>query len=82
VRAHCELSAHPIEDVVQKLIEENRGRSNRHYHCMAVGNADGEQAFYFNPINPSESSSMDSWPIDLTGKDEAGPEGADPALVA
>jgi FkbM family methyltransferase len=46
----------PIEEIVQQLTEENRGRSNRHYHCMAVGNADGEQAFYFNPINPSESS--------------------------
>jgi hypothetical protein len=23
---------------------------------MAVGNADGERAFYFNPVNPSESS--------------------------
>jgi FkbM family methyltransferase len=46
----------PIEEVVQQLTEENRGRSNRHYHCMAVGNADGEQAFYFNPVNPSESS--------------------------
>src|SRR5215472_7599373 len=46
----------PIEEVVRELIEENRGRSNRHYHCMAVGNADGEQAFYFNPVNPSESS--------------------------
>src|SRR5262249_233600 len=46
----------PIEEIVQQLTEENRGRSNRHYHCMAVGNADGEQAFYFNPVNPSESS--------------------------
>src|SRR5215469_17776223 len=46
----------PIEEIVQQLTEENRGRSNRHYHCMAVGNADGEQAFYFNPLNPSESS--------------------------
>jgi FkbM family methyltransferase len=46
----------PIEEIVQQLTEENRGHSNRHYHCMAVGNADGEQAFYFNPINPSESS--------------------------
>src|SRR5262245_51490969 len=46
----------PIQEVVQKLMEENRGRSNRHYHCMAVGNVDGEQAFYFNPVNPSESS--------------------------
>ena len=46
----------PIEEIVQQLTEENRGRSNRHYYCMAVGNADGEQAFYFNPVNPSESS--------------------------
>jgi FkbM family methyltransferase len=46
----------PIEEVVQELIEKNRANSNRHYHCMAVGNADGEQAFYFNPANPSESS--------------------------
>jgi len=46
----------PIEEIVQQLTDENRGRSNRHYYCMAVGNADGEQAFYFNPVNPSESS--------------------------
>jgi len=46
----------PIEEVVQKLIDENRGRSNRHHHHMAVGNADGEQAFYFNSVNPFESS--------------------------
>ncbi len=46
----------PIEEVVQNLIEENRGRSNRHYHHMAVGNVDGEQAFYFNLANPTASS--------------------------
>jgi FkbM family methyltransferase len=46
----------PIEEIVQQLTEESRGRSNRHYYCIAVGNADGEQAFYFNPVNPSESS--------------------------
>src|SRR5262249_2484394 len=46
----------PIEEVVQKLIKESCGRSNRHYHCMAVGNADGERAFYFNLGNPFESS--------------------------
>src|ERR1700730_647582 len=46
----------PIEEVVQQLVEENRGRSNRQYHCMALGNADGEQAFYFNPANPTASS--------------------------
>ena len=46
----------PIEEVVQQLVEENRGRSNRHYHCMALGKSDGEQAFYFNPANPTASS--------------------------
>src|SRR5215467_5131791 len=46
----------PIEEVVQKLNAENRGRSNRHYHAIAVGNADGEQAFYFNSANPTASS--------------------------
>jgi FkbM family methyltransferase len=46
----------PIEEVVQTLIEENRGRSNRHYHCMALGDADGERAFYFNSANPTASS--------------------------
>src|SRR6516165_169132 len=46
----------PIEEVIQELAEANKGRSNHHYHCMAVGNADGEQKFYFNPVNPSESS--------------------------
>ena len=46
----------PIEEVVQQLIEENRGRSNRHYHCMALGDADGERTFYFNSANPTASS--------------------------
>jgi len=46
----------PIEEVVQKLNAENRGRSNRHYHAIAVGNADREQAFYFNSANPTASS--------------------------
>jgi FkbM family methyltransferase len=45
----------PIEEVVQQLVEENRGRANRHYHCMALGNTNGEQAFYFNPANPTAS---------------------------
>jgi FkbM family methyltransferase len=52
----------PIEEVVQKLAEENRGHSNRHYHCMALGNADGEQAFYFNPVNPTASSMYQQGP--------------------
>jgi FkbM family methyltransferase len=46
----------PIEEVVQELIEESRGCSNRHYHFMAAGNADGERAFYFNSANPTASS--------------------------
>jgi FkbM family methyltransferase len=46
----------PIEEVVQNLIGEDRENSNRHYHYMAVGNADGEQALYFSSINPFESS--------------------------
>jgi FkbM family methyltransferase len=46
----------PIEEVVQRLAEANKGRFNRHYHCMAVGNVDGEQKFYFNPVNPTASS--------------------------
>jgi FkbM family methyltransferase len=46
----------PIEEVTQELTEANKGRSNHHYHCMAVGNADGEQKFYFNSANPTASS--------------------------
>src|ERR1700738_2110599 len=61
----------PIEEVVQKLIEESRGRSNRHYHYMAVGNADGEQAFYFNSVD-SFQSSMYGQPTDRI--DEEGTE--------
>jgi FkbM family methyltransferase len=46
----------PIEEVVKDLTEANGNRPNRHYHCMALGNADGEQALYFNPANPTASS--------------------------
>ena len=46
----------PIVEVVQQLTAKNEGRHNRHYHHMAIGNADGEQAFYFNPANPTASS--------------------------
>jgi FkbM family methyltransferase len=46
----------PIEEVIQELAEANKGRSNHHYHCMALGNADSEQKFYFNPVNPTASS--------------------------
>jgi FkbM family methyltransferase len=46
----------PIEEAIEILIQGNRGRSNRHYHCMALGDADGERAFYFNSANPTASS--------------------------
>src|ERR1700732_1224775 len=46
----------PIEEVVKDLTEANDDRPNRHYHCMALGNTNGEQAFYFNPANPTASS--------------------------
>jgi FkbM family methyltransferase len=46
----------PIEEVVRELTERNRDRPNRHYHCMGLGNVDGEQVFYFNPVNPTASS--------------------------
>lgn len=46
----------PIEEGVQKLVEANRGRPNRYYHCMALGNTDGEAILYFNPANPTSSS--------------------------
>src|ERR1700738_5210581 len=46
----------PIEEVVHQLVEANGGRPNRHYHCMAVGNMDGEQIFFFHPGNPTASS--------------------------
>jgi hypothetical protein len=50
----------PIEEVVEHLTKASGGRPNRHYHCMAIGNADGEQAFYFNPANPTASSFISS----------------------
>ena len=46
----------PIAEVVRELSEQNHDRPNRHYHCVALGNVDGEQAFYFNPANPTASS--------------------------
>jgi FkbM family methyltransferase len=46
----------PIEEVIRELVEANKGRSNHHYHYMALGNADSEQEFYFNPVNPTASS--------------------------
>ena len=46
----------PIEEVVKELTKASRRGSNRHYYCMALGNSDGEQAFYFNTANPTASS--------------------------
>src|SRR2546430_11144306 len=40
----------------RELTGQTRARLNRHYHWMALGNVDGEQAFYFNPANPTASS--------------------------
>jgi FkbM family methyltransferase len=46
----------PIVEVVQSLSAVNRSNPHRHYHCMALGNIDGEQSFYFDPAKPTESS--------------------------
>ena len=46
----------PIAEVIDRLRQENAGRPNRHYDCLAVGNADGETPFYYNPANPTASS--------------------------
>jgi FkbM family methyltransferase len=45
-----------IAEVIDRLTQENAGRSNRHYYCLAVGNTDGETPFYYNPVNPTASS--------------------------
>jgi FkbM family methyltransferase len=46
----------PIAEAVQALSAANRSIPKRHYHCMALGNMDGEQSFYFDPVKPTESS--------------------------
>src|SRR5262249_37836580 len=46
----------PMKEVVRELPKQNDPRPNCHYHCMALGNVDGEQDFYFNPANPTASS--------------------------
>jgi FkbM family methyltransferase len=46
----------PIEEVIEELAKANRGHPNRHYHCMALGNTDGDGTFYFDPITPTSSS--------------------------
>jgi len=45
-----------IAEVVADLQERNSGRTNRHFHHLALGAADGESDFYFNPANPFSSS--------------------------
>src|SRR6202047_2870274 len=43
----------PIEEVVKDLSEANGSRANRYYHCMALGNADGEQDRKSTRLNSS-----------------------------
>jgi FkbM family methyltransferase len=45
-----------ISEVVAGLKERNAGRQNLHFHNIALGAADGERDFYFNPTNPFSSS--------------------------
>ena len=45
-----------IEEVVETLKQENRGKPNRHYHWVAAGSADEEREFYFNAADPCSSS--------------------------
>ncbi len=51
-----------IEEVIQNLTTENKGRPNRHYHWTAAGEIDGERAFYFNAADPCSSSFSQSGP--------------------
>jgi FkbM family methyltransferase len=46
----------PIVEVIDELKQKNAARQNRHYHCLAVGNADREERFYYNATNPTASS--------------------------
>jgi FkbM family methyltransferase len=46
----------PIVEVIDQLKQTNAGHPNRHYHCIAIGNADGEEPFYYNAANPTASS--------------------------
>src|ERR1700730_17262985 len=46
----------PIEQVIEELAKANRGRPNRHYHCMALGSTDGGGTLYFDPVTPTSSS--------------------------
>jgi hypothetical protein len=46
-----------IAEVVADLKERNAGRKKRHFHNIALGAADGERDFYFNPANPAPAFS-------------------------
>ena len=46
----------PIEEAIEELAKANRGRPNRHYHCMALGSTDEDGTLYFDPVNPTSSS--------------------------
>jgi FkbM family methyltransferase len=45
-----------IAEVIDDLKQRNAGRPNRHFHAFAIGAADGDREFYFNPSNPFSSS--------------------------
>jgi FkbM family methyltransferase len=45
-----------ITEVIDQLNRLNIHRPNRHFHNIAIGEADAEQVFYFNPANPTASS--------------------------
>jgi FkbM family methyltransferase len=45
-----------IEETITNLKRANTGNANRHYYNFAIGDADQEAAFYFNPANPTNSS--------------------------
>jgi FkbM family methyltransferase len=45
-----------IEEVIERLQQQNRGNPNRHYHWLAAGSAEEERTFYFNAADPCSSS--------------------------
>ena len=46
----------PIAEVIDDLKQRNAGRTNRHFHAMAIGDEDGEREFYVNLADPTSSS--------------------------
>jgi FkbM family methyltransferase len=45
-----------LEEQIDLLRRQNAGRPNRHYHCIAAGNEEGERDFFVNNANPTSSS--------------------------